>query len=1012
VVGAVCLAAAVIPAWSPATAGTAQTQSVSRDSAYTTATPLCGVLHPRQVMAPARALDTATPVALTTKMAVGDIELADGLIYVDDGSAAINVYTSRGVMVRSIPIAWERTETSFAVAPNGQALFMQVYPSDLVKVDLAGQIVWSATQPAQIDGVFGHMLGKTWVVGAVSDGEARLYDMTGHYVASRPFQGTSFDSFSTAADGGMIVTDGRNVRKYNADLRPVFYFGGSGSGRTPAPGQFDFYMQGGAVQLPDGRYLVADSGHGLELFSRQGIMLGMIADAQLGLLTEDSPLRVLGSTLYLATGYPWSGSQVLSKMRLSDVLAEALQPSLTALPLGIGAGVNVKAQAAYFPVGTRPAASAVFDGWWTQLKQLRLRYTVEDQRQAESGGGETHSVALTPAAIHHGVPLALPPAVPGPYRIDIRLFQGDRPVAAQCVDYSVGAPGDRLDLSTLPGSWNAGGVSGDRGAALANVFGMGGVRISLDWSQMLPDGTSGPTDFSAYDAEVAAASQEAAAMHVQLSVQLGSGGPEVAFVNNGTWAARVEQVVEHWKSEVHYWEAWNEPNATYGSPQSYVQNVLAPFYTAVKTADPSAQVIGGTVVGMDLGYWQGIAAAGGFKYMDIAAIHPYTGHNRSWEEEEMPAAFQSLRALMTANGAGSMPIWITEVGWWSDGPSDFFGQADRIARAELWMHALDIPVMEYLMYQGTTGDGLSFSMIEGDSLVKPSALAAMVETSQTAGRAFTSWLDTNMPMTYAEGFGPHAPGGGGTVVALWTDDIALAARIRLSSGSGERATLLDEYGAARRVSLAKPLHLTLNSSVQYLDLPAGDVIAVQPPEPFGPDVALASQGGKASASSSTKWNPAANAIDGDAGAANVGDLADSPAWGSAYGNANPELTVTFVHAERIDRVLLATSSVGSTMPGIRSWEVEVREHSDGWRVVASYSNLFYDRAALSKFPPVTTTAVRIQVERVNFGGYAGGAKPSFWPKSTAAAAAQPNDYAYGPAVIREVEAYTAPAGGT
>ena len=39
------------------------------------------------------------------------------------------------------------------------------------------------------------------------------------------------------------------------------------------------------------------------------------------------------------------------------------------------------------------------------------------------------------------------------------------------------------------------------------------------------------------------------------------------------------------------------------------------------------------------------------------------------------------------------------------------------------------------------------------------------------------------------------------------------------------------------------------------------------------------------------------------------------------------------------------------------------------------------------------------------GRYAGGAEPWFWPKSTAAAAKQPNDYAYGPAVLREVEAF-------
>jgi hypothetical protein len=854
-----------------------------------------------------------------------------------------------------------------------------------------------------VTGVFGHRLGSTWVVGAVSDGVARLYDSAGGYLGRRPMQGTIF---SPAPDGGLVTTDGRYVRKYDANLQRVFYFGGTGSQRKPAPGQFDFYLQGGAVQLKDGRYVVADSGHGLEVFSPKGILLGTIPDQQLGYLTQDSALQVSGSTLYLAIGTPFSDTQTLSTMRLSDVVREALQPGATASLLGIGAGVRIAGVAAYFPPGETPSAAAVFDPWWSQLKNLNLRYTVQDSVQAETRGDETYSVVLTSAAIRRGAALHLPAAVPGPYEIDVRLFVGHTAVSAQCVDYSVGAPGDRLNLSQLPGSWDAGGVSGDRGAALANVFGMGGVRISLDWTTMLPDGPSGPTDFSPYDAEIAAASQEAASRHVVLSVQVGSGGPERAFVDNGTWAARVTQVVEHWKSEVHYWEAWNEPNATYGSAQDYVQNVLAPFYTAVKAADSTAQVIGGTVVGMDLGYWQGIAAAGGFKYMDIAAIHPYTGHNRSWEEQGFPAAFRSLRTLMAANGAAAVPVWITELAWWSNGPNDFFGQADRTARAQLWMRALGIPVWEYFIPQGTWGNaGLTFSLIQGDSLVKPAALAAMVETTQTSGRPFVGWLPTAMPMTYAESFGAHTAGGD-TVVALWTDDVALSATIRLERGDASGATLVDEYGAAHRVSLAVPLHVTLDGAVQYLELPPGDQVRIRPPEPFGADVALARLGATASASSSTPWNPAADAIDGDAGAANVGELAGSPAWGSAYGDENPELTVRFAHDERIDRVLLVTSSVGNTMPGIRSWQVDA-DTSGAWRVVAAYNNLFYARAALTKFAPVDATAIRIKVERVNFGGYAGGAEPSFWPKSTPSAATQPNDYAYGPAVIREVEAYTA-----
>jgi hypothetical protein len=353
-------------------------------------------------------------------------------------------------------------------------------------------------------------------------------------------------------------------------------------------------------------------------------------------------------------------------------------------------------------------------------------------------------------------------------------------------------------------------------------------------------------------------------------------------------------------------------------------------------------------------------------------------------------------------------VWITELAWWSNGPNDFFGQADRTVRAQLWMHALDIPVWAYFIPQGTWGnDGLTYSLIQGDSLVKPAALAAMVETSQTRGRAFTGWLSTEMPMTYAETFGARTPGGD-TLVALWTDDVALSATVRLSRGKVADATLVDEYGAARRVSLAEPLHLTLDGSVQYLDIPAGDQIRIQPPEAFGSDVALARLGATASASSSTPANPPAKAIDGDAGAANVGELAGSPAWASADGDRTPELTVRFAHVEHIDRVLLVTASVGSTMPGIRSWQVELRNRSGRWHVVAAYRNLFYDRAAITKFAPVRATAIRIVVKRVNFGGYAGGAEPWFWLQPTAFAGTQPNPYSYGPAVVREVAAYAAP----
>jgi hypothetical protein len=97
------------------------------------------------------------------------------------------------------------------------------------------------------------------------------------------------------------------------------------------------------------------------------------------------------------------------------------------------------------------------------------------------------------------------------------------------------------------------------------------------------------------------------------------------------------------------------------------------------------------------------------------------------------------------------------------------------------------------------------------------------------------------------------------------------------------------------------------------------------------------------------------------------------------------------------------------MPGIRNWSVDVQTPSGVWRDVGSHANLFYDRAAVVHFGPRIAEAVRIVVQRVNFGGYAGGAQPWFWKPPSLSERTQPNDYLYGPAVIREVAIY-APQG--
>ncbi len=244
---------------------------------------------------------------------------------------------------------------------------------------------------------------------------------------------------------------------------------------------------------------------------------------------------------------------------------------------------------------------------------------------------------------------------------------------------------------------------------------------------------------------------------------------------NGTWGARVNQLVAHFKATVGAWEAWNEPNNNFGAASKYVSSVLAPFAGAVHQADPKALVVGASTLGVDLNYLEAIGASGGFAAMDVVAIHPYTGHNRSWEEQGTPRAIQSLHTLLAKYGADRKPIWDTEGAWWSDGPANFYSQADKAARAVLWMRALGVSRWNYFTIEGGYGDyGLSYSLIQSDAAVdnyvKPAAIALMTAAGNTEGRPVIGMVPTGAPHGYAVELGLRS-GGSDHTLALWSDDL-------------------------------------------------------------------------------------------------------------------------------------------------------------------------------------------------------------------------------------------------
>ena len=274
------------------------------------------------------------------------------------------------------------------------------------------------------------------------------------------------------------------------------------------------------------------------------------------------------------------------------------------------------------------------------------------------------------------------------------------------------------------------------GPHLLETLGHGGagtLRLNLAWSSVQA-GPSAPLDWSHYDPVIAGAARSG--IHVLPTVYssplwaepspetppLGAALPRFqGFVkaavrrygSDGTfWSDHPDLP----KLPVTNWELWNEPNSPiFWKPApdaAQYASLLAAFHSAVTSADPAAHVLlgglfptpsGGVPMDEFLAQLQRSGAGGDF---DAAALHPYAAN-----PAQALRRVAQLRAGLRAAGAGSKPIWVTEVGWASGGsPSSvtvgsarqaaYLGRLFRLATAArdrlgiagvIWYSLIDTP---------------------------------------------------------------------------------------------------------------------------------------------------------------------------------------------------------------------------------------------------------------------------------------------------------------------------------
>ena len=153
----------------------------------------------------------------------------------------------------------------------------------------------------------------------------------------------------------------------------------------------------------------------------------------------------------------------------------------------------------------------------------------------------------------------------------------------------------------------------------------------------------------------------------------GQGGPRFIPPDPQTFAQFAYAVAARYKGRVRYWEIWNEPdNTNYWQPQRDVNAyaaLLKAAYAAIKSADPNAQVLSGSLVSPQpaADFLRQLFDNGAWNSFDIISLHPYTDPRGPEEGQIGVAGIGTVRGLV--DSLGSKPIWATEFGW-STGPAD------------------------------------------------------------------------------------------------------------------------------------------------------------------------------------------------------------------------------------------------------------------------------------------------------------------------------------------------------
>lgn len=132
----------------------------------------------------------------------------------------------------------------------------------------------------------------------------------------------------------------------------------------------------------------------------------------------------------------------------------------------------------------------------------------------------------------------------------------------------------------------------------------------------------------------------------------------------------LKQLVSRYEGQIHQWEIWNEPNIFFWQgPEDMYAELLMKSYIAIKDIDSTAQVLGISTSGIDFDFirkMQDLQAP-----FDVLTIHPYRS---CLDETVFIKELKKASDMVVLPGGRRRPVWITEMGWTTYNPHNFWVQ--------------------------------------------------------------------------------------------------------------------------------------------------------------------------------------------------------------------------------------------------------------------------------------------------------------------------------------------------